>query len=849
MAIQTPNEVTDITGNPVPEDPAVTAGLPQDQQDFVSAQQFQAYTQQGYTIQQGSTGQVVDGGRAVERGNDVFTVALDGEPLARFAGQGNVQTNFNDAAAFVRQQGGPTVAANRLGDSDLRNADLRTSNFQTNQRYKIVTVTGPAGDGTGDIVEIRKDVFNLGTGDLAASFWNQSATGETGELNENLSQWLSQNKIAPSGALTGGVSDVPLAGVVSFSTVEASPVDLDQFRNNLAPPDVDDAVGFLPNVTVPVVPRTGIATNANTSVLNTTGTPVTGPATGQARNLSTAISNTTGNPVTSALRAVANAVRTETDNITGTPVPVSRPVAANPLAATIQTAFASDPRVNQSLFNEIARNLNVAANSVSGQQAVRRFLTNNGLNLSDSQFTAFRSGTALPATAPTLNITGPVRSATGAVTGDAAVLRALNLTAPAQVNAPRTAASAAASPFQPTAAAASAARRPVTAAPLQDIPGTPIDDVDDPTEINSAARPVDDFDFGFGADDDTGPIARSPAAQDIPFDETGDDFLDPNDINFDAENVDEDPFAQDNEDPEDLFNDPFFDDEDLVDEQEAGFTRGLTINAQNQIAINSQQGVQANFDWRVKLQLAPGADYLYMDPDEQSNTSGILYPLSVTNGVIFPYTPAIQTNYIANYSDYNLTHSNLRGLFYQSSYVDDISITCPFTAQDTEEANYLLAVIHFFRSVTKMFYGQDAQRGVPPPLVYLTGLGEFQFNGHPCVVSSFTYSLPADVDYIRARTSTIQGGIDLLYKRSRQDLPVNASQSSRQRLQTAGLNPGAQQPRRAAPPSLGVGTPTYVPTKMEIQLSLKPVQSRAQVSQEFSLKEFSNGSLLRRGFW
>jgi hypothetical protein len=75
---------------------------------------------------------------------------------------------------------------------------------------------------------------------------------------------------------------------------------------------------------------------------------------------------------------------------------------------------------------------------------------------------------------------------------------------------------------------------------------------------------------------------------------------------------------------------------------------------------------------------------------------------------------------------------------------------CTFTAQDTGEANYLLAVITFFKSVTKMFYGQDAERGAPPPLVYLSGLGEYQFNEHPCVVSQFNYNLPSDADYIRA---------------------------------------------------------------------------------------------------
>jgi hypothetical protein len=42
---------------------------------------------------------------------------------------------------------------------------------------------------------------------------------------------------------------------------------------------------------------------------------------------------------------------------------------------------------------------------------------------------------------------------------------------------------------------------------------------------------------------------------------------------------------------------------------------------------------------------------------------------------------------------------------------------------------------------------------------------------------------------------------------------------------------------------------TYVPTKMEIQVSLLPLQSRKQISQEFSLRDFASGSLLKKGFW
>lgn len=269
--------------------------------------------------------------------------------------------------------------------------------------------------------------------------------------------------------------------------------------------------------------------------------------------------------------------------------------------------------------------------------------------------------------------------------------------------------------------------------------------------------------------------------------------------------------------------------------------------AQLQQTIASQRKSVNNGDWRVRLRLAPGADYLYAAPNP-----GILEPLKISNGIIFPYTPTIDTQYRANYSTYDLTHSNYRGYFYQNSYVDAINLRCMFTAQSTSEANYLLAVIHFFRSVTKMFYGQDSQRGAPPPLVYLTGLGQYQFNEHSCVVSAFNYSLPGEVDYIRAQSPNINN-TNLSQRRDKQSVlgggilgPLLGGAINRL-ANAGGRKGGITTP--PPPPNLGLNNPTYVPTKMEIAITLLPIQSRAQVSKQFSVKQFANGDLLKGGFW
>ena len=281
--------------------------------------------------------------------------------------------------------------------------------------------------------------------------------------------------------------------------------------------------------------------------------------------------------------------------------------------------------------------------------------------------------------------------------------------------------------------------------------------------------------------------------------------------------------------------------------------RGAT-NARRQSTLQTRVNQPSAADWRVRLSLAPNSTYLY-----NANPPGILAPLAITDGVIFPYTPSIETSYQAKYDSYDLTHSNYRGYFYKSSMVENITIKGTFTAQDTREAQYLLAVIHFFKSVTKMFYGQDQEAGTPPPLVYLNGFGKYQFNEHPCVVSNFGYSLPNDIDYIRADGFN-NIGLNLENRRSQSSGPGPGGSLGTviaiiDRLSNAGLKNGSLT-NRPSPSQVNQNVAnqtsinsTYVPTKMEISLTLLPMQTRNQVSKQFSLKQFANGNLLEEGFW
>lgn len=250
-------------------------------------------------------------------------------------------------------------------------------------------------------------------------------------------------------------------------------------------------------------------------------------------------------------------------------------------------------------------------------------------------------------------------------------------------------------------------------------------------------------------------------------------------------------------------------------------------------------------DWRFRLSLADSADYLYLD---QSNP-GILAPLATTYGVVFPYTPKLDMMYNANYETVDLTHSNYKGYFYKNSSPEEISLSGVFTANSTDEANYLLAVIHFFKSVTKMFYGStDDRRGIPPPVCFLSGLGTYHFNRHPVLVKTFQYALPDDVDYIKSGKVT-SGPAATAQGRQR---PERFNASSLSRLLSSGLFKGAANGSKSNSVNVSnytIEEPTWVPTKMNITIQLLPLQSREQISSEFNLKAFANGELTKRGFY
>ena len=117
------------------------------------------------------------------------------------------------------------------------------------------------------------------------------------------------------------------------------------------------------------------------------------------------------------------------------------------------------------------------------------------------------------------------------------------------------------------------------------------------------------------------------------------------------------------------------------------------------------------------------------------------------------------------------------------------------------------------------------------------------------------------MDYIRTQPNNFG---NLLNRRTREIVsPANTVASVLSRLANARdilgniLQKGAKPPAGSDLANTGLASQavsntnqaTYVPTKLEISLILLPIQTRSQVSQQFSLKGFAKGDLLKDGFW
>jgi len=212
--------------------------------------------------------------------------------------------------------------------------------------------------------------------------------------------------------------------------------------------------------------------------------------------------------------------------------------------------------------------------------------------------------------------------------------------------------------------------------------------------------------------------------------------------------------------------------------------RGANLPAGGQLFTQNGQAIKlqasAKNDWRVRL----NANWTLFD-------SPLFSLLENTGGVVWPYLPNITVSTKANYNSVETTHSNYPTQGYKNSVVEDISIVGEFTCETETDAAYWIAATTFFKTATKMFFGQGANAGNPPIICNLSGYGSSVFDSIPVVVKSFSVDLKDDTNYIQCNT---------------------------------------------------FGTNTWVPVVSTISVTVSPVYNRANL-RKFSLADYAKGKV------
>jgi len=246
----------------------------------------------------------------------------------------------------------------------------------------------------------------------------------------------------------------------------------------------------------------------------------------------------------------------------------------------------------------------------------------------------------------------------------------------------------------------------------------------------------------------------------------------------------------------------------------AGLGRGA--EAADQVNTHAQWTTRnGQTDFRVKVTLPSESDLnnIFFGGSRQQFKNGkqkspndVLWPLASEGGVIFPLTPSIIIQHAASYNAMALTHSNYPFYAYSHTDVPTINITGDFPVQNYQDAQYWVGMVHFFRSVTKMFFGADnANRGNPPPILWLKGYGDYVFNNVPVVVKNFSVTMGQDVDYISTSQNNSVNAVNFEV--------TNKQESS-----------------------------SWAPAMSTVNLIVQPIYSR-ESTKNFSMTKFINGEI------
>ena len=125
-----------------------------------------------------------------------------------------------------------------------------------------------------------------------------------------------------------------------------------------------------------------------------------------------------------------------------------------------------------------------------------------------------------------------------------------------------------------------------------------------------------------------------------------------------------------------------------------------------------------------------------------------LFPILLTNGLVFPYNPSISENTSVKYDAVELTHTNESYHVYRATDNVRINITdAKWTCDTFDNAVYAMSVIHFFRTYSYMDFGRG-RTGRPPSPMWFSAYGNYAFHRVPVIMEKADWAFPNDVDYV-----------------------------------------------------------------------------------------------------
>jgi hypothetical protein len=284
----------------------------------------------------------------------------------------------------------------------------------------------------------------------------------------------------------------------------------------------------------------------------------------------------------------------------------------------------------------------------------------------------------------------------------------------------------------------------------------------------------------------------------------------------------------------------------------AGAIRAIDLPAAGE-AIGDIMGAVASFssnenpnDWRVRLSLAKWTSF---------QNSPVLTPLKDAGGLIFPYTPKINITSSASYSQLGPVHTNYNFQAYKNSDPGSITINAPMYVEDPTQGLYWIAMVHYLRSLTKMFAGNDPKAGNPPPVIFLNGYGNYVFKNVPVVVKRMSVDLEKDCDYVGVNVvgsaageiAGIADSIGGLSDTLGSVIPGIGGVTGAVSSIAGGIGQVASLAGAFGLGGTTSGGVSHVPTKSNFTIELMPIYSRDS-ARKFSLDRFVTGGYLNNTF-